>query len=266
MPSSRTAIWVEVLALPDDHLAADGLAAGQELGLAQDRRAATTGLATLPPALPLGLHPGRAFDPGDLVVGLLGPRRGSRTRTTTSVGSSGAVPASSPRRRRRRRRALRVALPVLVVSPSVAAVVSVVASTRRTRGRVGRAPVRLGLPGRVAVGGVLATRTAAATAAPATATTTVAVATVVVAGLGLRVTGASGASVVSSVSSDSLCPRSRLTRVRGLVGGLTVAGSRRSDPPPRRRVTTSSIGGSTATASWAPRAVQPARSVEVGTS
>ena len=63
----------EVVALADDHDPLDGLAAGQELGLADDRCAAATGLAALTAALLLGLEPGRARDGGDLVLGGAGP-------------------------------------------------------------------------------------------------------------------------------------------------------------------------------------------------
>ena len=64
----------------------DGLAAGQELGLGQDRRTATAGVAAVPAALPLGLQPGRAVDALDLVVlcrsaavaGLAAARRAAR--------------------------------------------------------------------------------------------------------------------------------------------------------------------------------------------
>ena len=59
----------EVLALADHHHPVDGLAAGQELGLADDRGAAAAGLAALAAALLLGLEPGRALERGDLVLG-----------------------------------------------------------------------------------------------------------------------------------------------------------------------------------------------------
>ena len=59
----------EVAALADDHHALDRLAAGQELGLGDDRRPAAAGLAALAAALLLGLEPGRALDAGDLVLG-----------------------------------------------------------------------------------------------------------------------------------------------------------------------------------------------------
>ena len=50
----------ELVALADDHDPVDRLAAGQELGLADDRRAAPAGLAALAAALLLGLEPGGA--------------------------------------------------------------------------------------------------------------------------------------------------------------------------------------------------------------
>ena len=59
----------EVVALADHHDPVDGLAAGEELGLADDRGAAAAGLAALAAALLLGLEPGRAGDGGDLVLG-----------------------------------------------------------------------------------------------------------------------------------------------------------------------------------------------------
>ena len=45
------------------HHALDGLAAGQELGLAQDRRTAPAGVAAVAAALTLGLQPGRPAMP-----------------------------------------------------------------------------------------------------------------------------------------------------------------------------------------------------------
>ena len=54
-------------ALADDHDALDGLAAGQELGLGDDRHAAAALLAALAAALLLGLQAGRALDGLDLV-------------------------------------------------------------------------------------------------------------------------------------------------------------------------------------------------------
>ena len=53
----------EVLALADRHHPVDGLAAGEELGLADDRGPAAAGLAALAAALLLGLEPGGARRP-----------------------------------------------------------------------------------------------------------------------------------------------------------------------------------------------------------
>ena len=50
-----------------DHRAFDGLATGQELGLAQDGRTSPAGVAAVAAALPLGLEPGRSADALDLV-------------------------------------------------------------------------------------------------------------------------------------------------------------------------------------------------------
>ena len=66
------------------HDAFDGLAAGQELGLGQDRRAAAAGVAAVAAALPLGLQPGRTADALDLVgrspCPTLRPSRAGRAR------------------------------------------------------------------------------------------------------------------------------------------------------------------------------------------
>jgi hypothetical protein len=48
----------DVVLLADDHLALDRLAAGEELGLADDRRASATGVAALAAALLLRLQAG----------------------------------------------------------------------------------------------------------------------------------------------------------------------------------------------------------------
>ena len=47
--------------LPHDHDAVDGLTAGEELRLGQDRCPASSGIAALATALALGLEPGRAL-------------------------------------------------------------------------------------------------------------------------------------------------------------------------------------------------------------
>ena len=59
-----------VAGLADDHDPVDGFAAGQELGLADDRRPAPAGLAALPPALLLGLEAGRTLQRRHLVAGV----------------------------------------------------------------------------------------------------------------------------------------------------------------------------------------------------
>ena len=53
------------------HHPLDGLAAGQELGLAQDRRTAPTRITAVTTALTLGLQPGRSADALDLAVVLV---------------------------------------------------------------------------------------------------------------------------------------------------------------------------------------------------
>ncbi len=55
-----------------DHHPLDGLAPGEELGLAQDRRAATARVTTVATALPLGLQPRRSADALDLAIAVLG--------------------------------------------------------------------------------------------------------------------------------------------------------------------------------------------------
>ena len=99
------------------HDALDGLAAGQELGLAQDRRPAPAGVTAVAATLPLGLQPGRTADALDLVGGPFLPTlrdfsRGARSCTTVFGGSSGATaspPSPHPDLRRRLRRRRRVA-------------------------------------------------------------------------------------------------------------------------------------------------------------
>jgi hypothetical protein len=59
----------QVVSLSDDHLSDHRFAPGQELCLAEDGWSPTTSLAALASALPLGLHPGGAFDAGDLMTG-----------------------------------------------------------------------------------------------------------------------------------------------------------------------------------------------------
>ena len=101
-----------VAALADHHRPLDRLAAGEELGLGDDRRAATAGLAALAPALLLRLEAGRALDRAHVVVGVVrrahvhhGVRR-VVGRGHVRVGSSpdgGACGGGGGRRRPRRR-------------------------------------------------------------------------------------------------------------------------------------------------------------------
>ena len=60
--------------VPDDHHPVDGLAAGQEFGLAQDRRAPPSRVAPVAASLPLGFQPRRSGDALNLVVVALGVR------------------------------------------------------------------------------------------------------------------------------------------------------------------------------------------------
>src|SRR6185503_14273385 len=63
-----------VTALTNHHRPFDGLAARQELGLAEDRHAAAAGVAPVPAALALGLQAGRTADALHTVaVGVVGP-------------------------------------------------------------------------------------------------------------------------------------------------------------------------------------------------
>ena len=101
-----------VAALAHDHDPVDRLAAGQELGLGEDRRAAAAGLAAVAAALALGLQPGRALDAPHAVVasfarGLAhvhdGVRRVVGLRDALgalgALGDTPAAPAPAPRRR-----------------------------------------------------------------------------------------------------------------------------------------------------------------------
>src|SRR5207253_2724375 len=80
-----------VAALADDHRAVHGLAAGEELGLGEDRCAAAAGVAAVPAALPLGLQPGGAGDPADVVVAGEPPAAAGPLGTVVVVGVLGAV-------------------------------------------------------------------------------------------------------------------------------------------------------------------------------
>ena len=65
----RALVWrLAADPVADDHDPFDGLAAGQEFGLGQDRGPAPAGISSVPAPLPLGLQPGRAVDALDLVA------------------------------------------------------------------------------------------------------------------------------------------------------------------------------------------------------
>ncbi|TWG94861.1 hypothetical protein L615_005200000210 [Nocardioides sp. J9] len=149
----------EVLALADRHDPLDRLAAGQELGLAHDRRAAAAGLAALAAALLLGLEAGGAGHRGDLVLGrarLAYPGDGVLRVVPGVVSPSVARPAAAtaPARRAAALVAARRLGGVGVVAMGlvVLALGLVVAGPGRVAGLAGLAGGLAGLGG----GGVLA--------------------------------------------------------------------------------------------------------------
>ena len=119
-------------ALADDHLAVDGLAAGEELALGQDRRAAAAGVAAVAAALALGLEAGGAGHAADVVVAGGPAVAAGPLGAVVVVGVVAAGVASPPlplrRRRRRRRRVLDPpsASSVVGLAPSSSAVVVLV--------------------------------------------------------------------------------------------------------------------------------------------
>ena len=134
------------LLVAHDHDAVDGLTAGEELGLGDDR-AATTGLAALATALLLGLEAGRALDGGRLVVWLrglahagrdaggvvAGVGRGAGTAAATATTARGALVVRVgticvDRCGRRRRPVAAAALVVAGVVPGVSVAADVSAS------------------------------------------------------------------------------------------------------------------------------------------
>ena len=111
-----------VAALPDDHRAVDGLAAGQELGLGQDRHPAAAGVATVAAALALGLQPGGAADALHAVA-----RRPRAARAAGATFVTVTVPGGS------------VSSPTSAVSsPAAAAAAPAAAAARSARVLVGR--------------------------------------------------------------------------------------------------------------------------------
>ena len=88
----------EVVLAADDHDAVDGLATGQELGLGDDRPAAT-GLTAFAAPLLLGFEPGRPLDGRRLVAagpGLTDPGHGAG-RVVALTGASPAATATATR-------------------------------------------------------------------------------------------------------------------------------------------------------------------------
>ena len=119
-----------VAGLAHDHDAVDGLAAGQELGLGDDRRRAPPGLAALAAALLLGLEPGGAVR---APVTSSRSSRGCRACAARGPGrrcSAGRRRSTSSRRHRLRLRAAPTAAPAptgaaLAVASSLSASSSV---------------------------------------------------------------------------------------------------------------------------------------------
>ena len=94
-----------VPALAHDHGPVHRLAAGQELGLGQDRHPAPAGVAAVPAALALGLQPGRAAHalhavavvPAVAFARLSHPdHRVRRIRVAADVGVLAVAPAAAP--------------------------------------------------------------------------------------------------------------------------------------------------------------------------
>src|SRR5690625_3337245 len=83
----------EIVLLSHGHDAFHRLAAGEELGLGDDRWPTTPRLAALATALLLGFDPGRTLDRGDLVSA--GSRRGVIRVAIRSVGAAATSPPTS---------------------------------------------------------------------------------------------------------------------------------------------------------------------------
>ena len=130
-----------------DHDPVDGLPAGQELRLGDDRHPPAAGVTALAAALALGLQPGGAADPADLVVA--GAARRSNPRRLRCrrpcAGGAGGYGGGGPNRPHRIRR-LRTRLPRATsdsspsaAAPSALAAGSIAATPRR---RLRRPPSR----------------------------------------------------------------------------------------------------------------------------
>ena len=121
------------------HRPLDGLTAGQEFGLAQDRRTAAAGVAAVPAALPLGLQPGRPADALDLAVvrRVFGLGRSRRPLVHDGVG----------------RIVGRGTVVVVVVVPGAG--LAATTTTATTAGGVGAAVLVAGVVGLIGVVGIL---------------------------------------------------------------------------------------------------------------
>src|SRR5262245_50532931 len=153
------------------HRPLDGLAPGQELRLAQDRRPAAAGVAAVPAALPLGLQPRRPVDALDLAGG--------------SVRVGGLVPSRRPLVHDGVRRIVRGPPAVAIVPgagfaappttpPTIACVTAGAVLVAGILVGLVAGILVLALVGRldVGVGGVVASRLAATSAATTTAPAT----------------------------------------------------------------------------------------------
>ena len=153
-----------VAGLAHDHDPVDGLAAGEELGLGEDRRAAPALLAALAATLPLGLEAGRAGQAANLVVAAEdwprgadaddGVRRVVRGRLGALAGSAAAAATATAGA------AATVALGLVVLGVGVLSGLG----GRRPRPRRSARPV--GVVGAATAAAATATTTAAAGSGP----------------------------------------------------------------------------------------------------
>ncbi len=127
----------------DHHHPLDRLAAGQEFGFGQDRRAPASGVTAVAAALPLGFQPGRAVDALDLVVAGVG----------FVLGSGRPLVHDGVRRVVRRRVVLGVVAGTgLAATTATAALGGTLAGTVVVVGAIGVVRVVIGV---VVVGGVI---------------------------------------------------------------------------------------------------------------
>ena len=195
-----------------DHDALDALAAGEELGLGDDR-AATTGLAALAATLLLGLEAGRALDRGRLVAlraRLAHPGRGAgRVLVLAVTGATAAAAAPT-------------------AAGAALALVTLVLGTGAP-GLVGGVAGRLGCRAGLVVVGLAAAAASAATATAAAARATLALVGGAVVGPAVAL---GGAGLVAGVGRRRVA-----SAASAAVGGLDGSGHARVRPerPPRLR-------------------------------